>query len=331
MSEETAVYQVAKKSFMPDKTRARNYYAAAVSLFQDPTADDCERAIELLNKAVDFYPDFLEAYYFRGDIWHHLLKSLDPDDNKGTYEKYRKSPAWKVKRDAVRRRDGGQCICGAQATEMHHKTYDNIGKEPLSDLVMLCEECHERVHRSRVPSDQQSAMQQPLEILPEEVSVNDDNELYQQYWTKFHAYYTSKGISPEPLGRRENNPRNSYFRMESFDPFHIDFNISFLNDPAISANLNLNKQIDKTQKIFEALKSGQEYFQRCFEDELLFLDDRQRTFIIGCKKEMDIRDPNDWINQFEWLCTNLETLNKVFLPVLRVTQYYEETLLQGQM
>ena len=311
------------------KTKARNYYAAAVILFQGPSADDCKQAIELLNEAVGFYPDFTEAYRFRGDVWHYLLKSLDPDDNDGTYEEYRKSPAWKVKRDAVIQRDGGQCICGAQATELHHKTYDNIGREPLSDLVMLCEKCHKKVHRPRVPSDQQSAVQQPLETLPEEVSVNDDSELYQQYWTKFHAYYSSKGISPIPLGRRENNPKSSYFRMESFDPFHIDFNISFLNDPAISANLNLNKQVDKTQKIFEVLKSGQEYFQRCFEDELLFLDDRRRTFIIGCKKEADMRNPNDWLNQFEWLCTNLETLNKVFLPVLRVTQYYEETLLQG--
>ena len=311
------------------KTKARNYYAAAIILFQGPSADDCKQAIELLNEAVGFYPDFTEAYRFRGDVWHYLLKSLDPDDNDGTYEEYRKSPAWKVKRDAVIQRDGGQCICGAQATELHHKTYDNIGREPLSDLVMLCEKCHKKVHRPRVPSDQQSAVQQPLETLPEEVSVNDDSELYQQYWTKFHAYYTSKGISPIPLGRRENNPRSSYFRMESFDPFHIDFNISFLNDPAISANLNLNKQVDKTQKIFEVLKSGQEYFQRCFEDELLFLDDRRRMFIIGCKKEADMRNPNDWLNQFEWLCTNLETLNKVFLPVLRVTQYYEETLLQG--
>ena len=148
---------------MDDKMRARTYYAAAVSLFQDPTADDCERAIELLNKAVDFYPDFSEAYCFRGDVWHHLLKSLDPTDNNGTYEKYLQSPSWQRKRDAVRQRDGGQCICGAQATEMHHKTYDNIGREPLSDLVMLCEECHERVHQPRVPSDQQSAFQHPGE------------------------------------------------------------------------------------------------------------------------------------------------------------------------
>ncbi len=138
---------------MNEKMKARNYYAAAVSLFQDPAVDDCAGAIELLNKAVDFYPDFSEACRFREDVWHCLLKSLDPEDHNETYEQYLRSPAWEVKRDAVRQRDGGHCICGAPATALHHKTYDNIGREPLSDLVMLCEACHERVHQPRVPSD----------------------------------------------------------------------------------------------------------------------------------------------------------------------------------
>ena len=62
---------------MDDKMRARNYYAAAVSLFQDPTADDCERAIELLKKAVDLYPDFSEASIFREEVRHCLLKLED--------------------------------------------------------------------------------------------------------------------------------------------------------------------------------------------------------------------------------------------------------------
>ena len=63
---------------MDDKMRARNYYAAAVSLFQDPSMDDCERAIELLNKAVDLYPDFSEASIFREEVRHCLLKLEDP-------------------------------------------------------------------------------------------------------------------------------------------------------------------------------------------------------------------------------------------------------------
>ena len=134
---------------MDDKMRARNYYAAAVSLFQDPTADDCKRAIELLNKAVELYPDFSESSLFREDLWHYLLKSFGWGHNNRTYEKYLNSPAWQVKRDAVMDRDGGQCVCGTDATEVHHKNYDNIGKEPLEELVALCEDCHKRVHTLR--------------------------------------------------------------------------------------------------------------------------------------------------------------------------------------
>ena len=131
---------------MDNKMRARNYYAAAVILFQHPLEDDCKRAIELLNEAVVLYPDFSEASIFREEVWHYLLKTLDPNNESGTYDEYKSSPAWQRKRNAVIQRDGGQCVCGAPATEMHHKTYNNLGKEPLSELVMLCNECHNRLH-----------------------------------------------------------------------------------------------------------------------------------------------------------------------------------------
>lgn len=166
-------------------------------------------------------------------------------------------------------------------------------------------------------------------IIPPREEINDDNELYRQYWSEFHIYCSFKGISLTSLGIRERNPKSYYFRTEGFNPYHISFGTFLLDDPAITADLNLNKTINKTPEIFEMLKSEQEYFQESFEDPLLFLEDRPAIFIIGCRKEADIRDSKDWLNQFEWICTNLEKLNKVFHPVLRVTQYYEETLLQG--
>ena len=39
---------------------------------------------------------------------------------------------------------------------------------------------------------------------------------------------------------------------------------------------------------------------------------------------VDVRDPSDWGNQFQWLCRNLKKLNTIFLPALKVAQYYEE-------
>ena len=106
-------------------------------------------------------------------------------------------------------------------------------------------------------------------------------------------------------------------------------NLGFYFGCRLVFGINLHAQTSRLC-IWMPKDDVQEYFQRFFENDLLFLDDRSKAFfIIGCKKEADIRDPKGWLNQFEWLCTNLEELNKVFLPSLGVTQYYEETLLQG--
>ena len=174
---------------MDNKMKARNYYAAAVSLFQKPSMDDCKRAIELLNEAVALYPKFSEASIFRAEVWHCLLKVLDPNNNCGTYKEYLDSPAWETKRDAVKQRDGEQCVCGAKATEAHHKTYKNIGKEPLSDLVALCQECHEREHK---PYRQSSTQTAPND-LPGKA-----------YWDQFKTYVQENEnqlqLFPEPSG-----------------------------------------------------------------------------------------------------------------------------------
>ena len=69
MSEETTGYQVENNPLLNDRMRARTYYAAAVCLFQLPSAEDHEMAIELLDKAVDLCSDFLEASTFRAEMW----------------------------------------------------------------------------------------------------------------------------------------------------------------------------------------------------------------------------------------------------------------------
>ena len=30
---------------------------------------------------------------------------------------------------------------------VHHKTYDNVGKERPEDLILLCPDCHKKVHQ----------------------------------------------------------------------------------------------------------------------------------------------------------------------------------------
>lgn len=75
-----------------------------------------------------------------------LCKGSNPMNSVEYREKYLQSSYWKEKRKKVLERDRNLCICGERATYVHHKTYDNLGQEPLSDLVALCKNCHDGYH-----------------------------------------------------------------------------------------------------------------------------------------------------------------------------------------
>jgi 5-methylcytosine-specific restriction endonuclease McrA len=64
------------------------------------------------------------------------------------YEQYLRSRHWRSLRARVLLRWNGRCEnCGAaRATEVHHRTYERLGRELLSDLRPLCSDCHELEH-----------------------------------------------------------------------------------------------------------------------------------------------------------------------------------------
>lgn len=83
------------------------------------------------------------------------------------YYEYIKSPEWSARRDMKIQEAGHRCqICNAadSVLQCHHRTYDNLGREHPSDLVVLCKACHYGFHRwkeeeSLEPTDdQRSAM-----------------------------------------------------------------------------------------------------------------------------------------------------------------------------
>ena len=100
--------------------------------------------------------------------------------NERGYEEYLKSDEWKRKRDMVMQRamqsfmparpdirytvdKYGRVItwianvehrptcendgCTNEATDVHHLTYERLGKERLDDLQALCRKCHEQKHK----------------------------------------------------------------------------------------------------------------------------------------------------------------------------------------
>ena len=69
------------------------------------------------------------------------------------YRTYLKSEAWQRKRRKVLIRDRYTCQkCGEKdrkLLQVHHKTYDRVFKESLSDLITLCKKCHKLEHNKR--------------------------------------------------------------------------------------------------------------------------------------------------------------------------------------
>ena len=66
-----------------------------------------------------------------------------------TYNHYLKSAEWRKKRDAAMSRAGGTCeMCEQRtATQVHHIRYPKrLGDEPLTDLLAVCRQCHEKGH-----------------------------------------------------------------------------------------------------------------------------------------------------------------------------------------
>jgi len=61
------------------------------------------------------------------------------------YKKYISSSEWKEKAHNRLTRDNFKCcVCGNEATEVHHLTYDNFKNEKETDLVSLCRKCHNK-------------------------------------------------------------------------------------------------------------------------------------------------------------------------------------------
>jgi hypothetical protein len=59
------------------------------------------------------------------------------------YTHYLNSEAWKARRAQILARDGYMCRrCHGIAREVHHLTYERLGRERDDDLESLCSACH---------------------------------------------------------------------------------------------------------------------------------------------------------------------------------------------
>lgn len=64
------------------------------------------------------------------------------------YQEYLRSYKWRKLRQLALEHTHHRCSsCGSTyKLEVHHRTYDRLGNEKLSDLQVLCMICHQRAH-----------------------------------------------------------------------------------------------------------------------------------------------------------------------------------------
>lgn len=66
------------------------------------------------------------------------------------YKEYLQTKHWELTKERFynsKQFTGGCFVCGCQENlQVHHKTYENIQRERLTDLVCLCKDCHRMIH-----------------------------------------------------------------------------------------------------------------------------------------------------------------------------------------
>jgi phage terminase large subunit GpA-like protein len=69
--------------------------------------------------------------------------------NKQQYAEYLQSRHWKSFKASVYRKVHNCAACGSrEKLNIHHLTYENIHKETIADVVVLCATCHTALHNS---------------------------------------------------------------------------------------------------------------------------------------------------------------------------------------
>lgn len=75
-------------------------------------------------------------------------KKLSKEEIRKNYDKYLQTDHWKkIRKKALEKADNKCQLCSSkEILQVHHNTYENVGNEKLTDLVVLCRECHSNFH-----------------------------------------------------------------------------------------------------------------------------------------------------------------------------------------
>lgn len=97
------------------------------------------------------------------------------------YQEYLKTLDWMIKRrSAIERADHRCQVCGMfpkQGTtlQVHHKTYTNLGHESFDDLLVVCEDCHNKKHSDKDDAQHQRMMTFAEHYIPGYKSMSEES------------------------------------------------------------------------------------------------------------------------------------------------------------
>lgn len=119
------------------------------------TAFDPDLARRWYERRWKRYEELRQAVRERAECESQAERERDAREWQARYEEYIQSADWKRRRAKILKRDGGVCrgCLSRPATQVHHLTYERLGREMAWDLIAVCAKCHRAVHNAELPAD----------------------------------------------------------------------------------------------------------------------------------------------------------------------------------
>jgi len=121
-----------------------------------------------------------------------------PDKLKKQYDSYIRSSRWKNIRQSVFKMRGKKCeICGTVSVplEIHHTTYERLGKESPKDLLIVCHECHKKEDQKRATSNAIKKESNRLDRAFETWCDKRDREPDEIEWDHFNRWLECQSLT----------------------------------------------------------------------------------------------------------------------------------------
>lgn len=106
---------------------------------QQPEDNKLDAHIQFLDAVISEAHNQIEALK---DAKVNILRQMD-------YQDYLQTDHWKAVRKMMLKQSGHRCqLCNAsdRVLHVHHRSYENRGRETYTDLIVLCSVCHGQFH-----------------------------------------------------------------------------------------------------------------------------------------------------------------------------------------